>query len=70
MEENKAKKCSSKKHAEIDAIYYCLECRVYMCNKCETFHSDLFPNHNPYNLNKNTIISSIVYVRKITIQIF
>ena len=54
MEENKAKKCSSKKHVEIDAIYYCLECRVYMCNKCETFHSDLFPNHNPYNLNKNT----------------
>ena len=25
-----------------------------MCNKCENFHSDLFPNHNSYNLNKDT----------------
>ena len=56
MEEKNIKKCSSKKHGEIDAIYYCLECRVYMCNKCENFHSDLFPNHNSYNLNKNTNI--------------
>ena len=54
MEEKNIKKCSSKKHKEIDAIYYCLECRVYMCNKCENFHSDLFPNHNSYNLNKDT----------------
>ena len=41
MEEKNIKKCSSKKHKEIDAIYYCLECRVYMCNKCENFHCDL-----------------------------
>ena len=54
MEEKNIKKCSSKKHGEIDAIYYCLECRVYMCNKCNIFHSDLFPNHNSYNLNKDT----------------
>ena len=61
MEENKKNKCSSKKHGEIDAIYYCLECRVYMCNKCESFHSDLFPSHSPYNLNKNKndILNSI-----------
>ena len=54
MEEKNNKKCSSKKHGQTDAIYYCLECRVYMCNKCDIFHSDLFPNHNSYNINKNT----------------
>ena len=55
MEENKNNKCSSKKHGEIEAIYYCIECRIYMCNKCESFHSDLFSNHSPYNLNKSSV---------------
>ena len=53
MEENQKKKCSSKKHGEIDAIYYCPECGVYMCNKCQSFHSDLFQMHSSYNLDKN-----------------
>ena len=46
-------KCSSKKHEEIDAIIFCLECRIYMCNKCENFHSELFQNHHQVKLNND-----------------
>ena len=51
--DNKLIKCSSKIHSEINAISYCQECRVYMCNKCEKFHSELLQNHHSYNLDKN-----------------
>jgi len=51
--ENKTKKCSSKKHKEIDAVFYCQECRIYICHKCENYHSDLFEDHHCYNLNTN-----------------
>ena len=44
-------KCSFKEHKEIDAISFCPECRIYMCNKCQNYHEALF-NHHPYNLNK------------------
>ena len=47
------KKCSSKKHESIDAIYYCQECKIYMCKKCESLHSDLLQHHNPFSLNKS-----------------
>ena len=47
------KKCTSKEHRKIDAIIYCNECKIYMCNKCETFHSTLFDNHQTFNLEKN-----------------
>ena len=53
--ENKIKKCSSIEHKEIDAIFYCRNCKVYMCNKCESFHSKLLQNHYEYNLNKDDI---------------
>ena len=46
------KKCSFEEHKEMNAIKYCPECRIYMCNKCEKSHSALFKNHNPYNSNK------------------
>jgi len=51
--ENKTKKCSSKKHKEIDAVFYCPECHIYICHKCENYHSDLFESHHCYNLNTN-----------------
>ena len=51
--ENKSEKCSSKKHEEINAICYCQECKIYMCNKCENFHSELFQNHHQYKLEKD-----------------
>ena len=45
-------KCFTEEHKEIDAISYCPECRIYMCNKCDNYHSPFFKNHHPYKLNK------------------
>ena len=39
------KKCSSKEHENIEANSYCHECKIYICKKCEKFHSILFQNH-------------------------
>ena len=44
------KNCSSKDHSEAKAITYCIECKIYMCNKCESFHSKLFSQHKLKNL--------------------
>lgn len=53
-------KCYSKDHKDIDAICYCAECRIYMCNKCEILHSKLFQYHNKYNIdNEISEISEI-----------
>jgi len=46
------KKCFSEEHKEINAISFCPECKIYMCNKCENLHSSLFKKHNPLKLNK------------------
>ena len=54
MENNESIKCSSQKHKELNAILYCQECNLNMCNKCKNFHSELFENHHIYNLDKNT----------------
>ena len=51
--ENKSKKCSLKKHCEIDAISFCYECKTYFCNKCQNFHSEIFENHKLYKLNQD-----------------
>ena len=51
--ENKNKKCSFKKHLEIDAIKYCIECKINLCNKCINHHSELFDEHHLFNLDKN-----------------
>ena len=48
-----AKKCSSEKHKENNAIYNCSECKIYMCNKCLNNHSELFQNHNLIKLDKD-----------------
>ena len=45
-------KCSQKQHNESEAISYCQQCEIYMCDKCEKIHSELCQNHIPYNLNK------------------
>ena len=47
------KKCSSEKHKENNAIYYCSECKIHMCNKCLNHHSELFQNHNLIKLDKD-----------------
>jgi len=53
MEKNNPK-CSFVEHKEIDAIKYCQECNVYLCNKCDKFHSGLFIEHHPYTLDKDS----------------
>ena len=52
MEEN-IFKCSSKEHNDINAIKFCQECKVYLCNKCNKFHSELFNKHRSYSLGKD-----------------
>ena len=47
------KNCYNKDHSNIEAIYYCIECKIYICNKCENFHSKLLPNHHKITLDKN-----------------
>ena len=50
------KKCFSEEHKEIDAVSFCPECRIYMCNKCAKYHLPFFKNHHPFNLNKENEI--------------
>jgi len=52
MESEKIK-CSSTKHKENNAISYCEECKIYLCNKCEKPHSELFENHHQFKLDTN-----------------
>ena len=49
----KQKKCSSKKHENINAVFFCQECKLYMCNKCLNLHNELFDNHTKYDINKH-----------------
>ena len=46
-------KCSSEEHKEINAISFCPECNIYMCNKCENLHSSLHKNHQTHKINKD-----------------
>ena len=46
------KKCFTEEHKEIDAISFCPECRIYMCNKCEKYHAPFFKTHQAYKINK------------------
>ena len=49
--ENDSFKCSLEKHKEVDAISYCQECKIYMCEKCVNLHSELFTNHHHFKIN-------------------
>ena len=51
--ENDNKNCSSEKHKEVKAISYCHDCKVYLCNKCDIFHSELLKNHHSYKIDKD-----------------
>ena len=51
--ENKKQKCSLKEHNELDANCFCQKCDIYMCNKCEKFHTSLLSNHNSITLDKD-----------------
>ena len=49
------KKCSFSEHKEIDAISFCQECNIFLCNKCEKLHMGWFNNHHLFNSNKKII---------------
>ena len=49
------KKCSSRKHKDINAIFYCQECNIFMCNKFINLHDALLDFHHRYNLNEQNI---------------
>ena len=51
--DDQIKKCSFKDHKETNAIFYCIQCKVYMCNKCENFHSKLLENHQTFKIEKD-----------------
>ena len=51
--DNQLKKCSMLEHNEIDAINFYFECKIFMCNKCENYHSLLFKSHHLYTLDKD-----------------
>ena len=46
-------KCSFKTHKESDAITFCEQCKIFMCNKCLNHHKELFENHQQYKIDKN-----------------
>ena len=48
------KKCSTKKHSEIDAIFYCQDCKKFLCNKCQNHHSEFLEEHPLIKVDKNT----------------
>ena len=54
--EIKNEKCSSSKHAEMNAVSYCPECKKYWCNKCLNFHAEMFEDHKAINLNQKNEI--------------
>ena len=51
--DNKKKICSLKEHSGIEAVLFCQECNLYMCNKCDNFHSKLFVNHHKYKIDQD-----------------
>ena len=52
-------KCSLKEHKDNEAILFCCDCKIYICNKCEVYHSKLFENHHKYKLEGNEDINKI-----------
>ena len=58
---NQSRKCSSNRHTNLDAVSFCHNCKKYLCNKCQIFHSDLFENHISSNVDKedNDIFENI-----------
>ena len=45
-------KCFSEEHKDVPAIKFCPECRIYMCNKCDSTHSSFFKTHKSFNINQ------------------
>ena len=58
------KKCSFEEHKNIDAIDYCSECDIYICEKCKDYHRFLIENHHNkklVNKENNEINNELCY---------
>ena len=44
--------CSFQGHEKVPANIYCISCKIYMCQKCESFHSKLLSDHKIYDIDK------------------
>ena len=53
------KTCSLDEHYENESSSFCQECKIYMCNECEQYHSKLFKNHHLYKIKENQELSDI-----------
>ena len=51
--EKQKNKCSLSENSKIEAIIYCQECRINLCNKCEKTHSEICKSHHQYRLDKD-----------------
>ena len=51
--EEKKNKCIFREHKDIDAVYYCQDCKIYICNKCFNNHQGFFQNHQINNIDNN-----------------
>ena len=40
--EDETIKCFKKEHNDINAISYCEDCKIYICNNCLFHHHELF----------------------------
>ena len=47
-----SKKCDSKKHEKINAISFCRDCRLYICDKCQIIHEESY-NHHLISINSD-----------------
>ena len=47
------KKCAFEDHKEKEAKFYCIQCGINMCIKCENFHSKLCKHHKIIPLEQN-----------------
>ena len=45
------KVCSLKEHENSEAINYCQKCKIFMCNKCEKLHEELFKENHKNSVN-------------------
>ena len=59
MEIKNIQYCSMIDHIKSEAISFCPECKIYMCNKCDLYHNGLFKTHHKYKLDKNKNIEEI-----------
>ena len=57
--EKEKNKCFITEHSNVEAIVFCQECKIYMCNNCEKNHLELFKNLHHIYTKKNKKIKNL-----------